>query len=191
MTDEQAPDQLATLVREYRPRIRAYLGAATRNAADAEDLTQETMLRAWRGFSSLREPAAAPAWLYRIATNLILERARAHTRRPTFPADLADEPFPEAATDPDGQLLAEKREMSACVQGLAASLTDAQRAVLLLHDGFSLTNPEIAETLGCSLAAVKIRLHRARSKMAQLLEHRCTIAPDARGVLVCEPRMVR
>lgn len=186
MADDE--DQLATLLREYRPRIRAYLGAATRNAADAEDLTQETMLRAWRGFPSLREPTAAPAWLYRIATNLMLERARAHARRPTFPADLAAEPVSEATSDDDGLLLVEKREMSACVQGLAAGLTDAQRAVLLLHDGFGLTNPEIAEILDCSLAAVKIRLHRARTKMAQLLDHSCAIGSDARGVLVCEPR---
>jgi RNA polymerase sigma-70 factor (ECF subfamily) len=77
--------------------------------------------------------------------------------------------------------------MRSCIQSLAADLTEAQRAASLLHDGYGLTNPEIARVLGCSVAAVKIRLHRARGHMARLVEQGCTVAQDARGVLVCEP----
>ena len=78
--------------------------------------------------------------------------------------------------------------MSACVRERLEDLPDDYRMVLLLHDEYGLTNPEIAEKLGCSLATVKIRLHRARRKLAQVLTGSCDFRHDERGVVVCDPK---
>lgn len=177
-----------TRLAEQRTQVLAYLASITRSRAEAEDLTQETMVRAWRGHRQLQDPVAEKAWLYRIATNVVLDRARARARRPVEVGE-GDQLFgrmdPQALSDPSKAV--ERREMSACVQSLAAGLTEPQRAALLLHDGFGLSNPEIADVLGCSVAAVKIRLHRARSRMAELVQRSCALTGDSRGVLVCEP----
>jgi RNA polymerase sigma-70 factor (ECF subfamily) len=82
----------------------------------------------------------------------------------------------------------ERDEMSACVQQYLADLPDDYRAVVFLQDMHGLTGPEIAETLGVSLATVKIRLHRARKRLRAALGDGCTFSRNKDGVLVCEPR---
>lgn len=87
--------------------------------------------------------------------------------------------------------LMEQREMSSCVQEYIEDLSDSYRAVSLLHDLQGLANPEIAEMLGLSLATVKIRLHRARSRLRAALGEGCSFSKDERGVKVCEPKPPR
>jgi len=82
----------------------------------------------------------------------------------------------------------EQKEMSSCVQGYLAELSDPFRAVILLHDAEGLTNPEIAAMLGVSLPTVKIRLHRARAKLRDALGRACSFSTDERGVFVCDPK---
>ena len=82
----------------------------------------------------------------------------------------------------------EQREMSDCVRRYLEALAEPYRIVILLHDLQGLTNPEIANLLGVSLDAVKIRLHRARSKLRAALTAGCSFSQDERGVRVCEPR---
>ena len=82
----------------------------------------------------------------------------------------------------------EQKEMSTCVQQYLVGLSDSYRAVILLHDVEGLTNPEIAEMLGATLATVKIRLHRAREKLRAALSEGCLFTFDERGVFVCEPK---
>ena len=78
--------------------------------------------------------------------------------------------------------------MSACVQQYVAHLSDAYRAVLLLHDVDGLNNGEISELLGLPLTTVKMRLHRARRKLQAMLHKACAFDKDERGVLVCDPK---
>ena len=85
--------------------------------------------------------------------------------------------------DPDKlslQQTIERNEMSACVQRHLADLPDSYHAVILLHDQYGLIGPEIAETLGASLATVKIRLHRARHRLQATLEAGCAFSLDVR-----------
>jgi RNA polymerase sigma-70 factor (ECF subfamily) len=82
----------------------------------------------------------------------------------------------------------EQKEMSSCVQEYIEDLSDPHRAAILLHDVQGLTNPEIAAMLGVSLATVKMRLHRARSKLRVALGEGCSFSEDERGVRVCEPK---
>jgi RNA polymerase sigma-70 factor (ECF subfamily) len=159
-----------------------------RDPDEAEDLTQETFLRVHRRLESLRNPATLSTWLYRIATNV----CRDHFRKPSQRHDV------ESLDGDDSEIEVEDRdaprvdevidrvEMSACVKSYIDSLSDSYRTVILLHDLEGMTNPEIAEALGCSLATVKIRLHRARLRLRETLEKVCSFSRDDRGVLVCE-----
>ena len=81
-----------------------------------------------------------------------------------------------------------QREMSDCVRGYLEDLPDAYRTVILLHDVQGLTNREMADGLGVTLDAVKIRLHRARTRLRAALAAGCSFSQDERGVSVCEPR---
>jgi len=174
---------------EYYDRIFRYVLGLVRDSVEAEDLTQETFLRAYRQRDSLRDPGALVAWLYRIATHVSLDRLRQRVRRAPRESesdvDEVDLPDPDA---PSLQQTIEQEEMSACVQQYLANLSDNYRAVILLHDQHGLTGPEIAETLDLPLATVKIRLHRARRRLQAALQAGCAFSYDERGVFVCEPK---
>jgi RNA polymerase sigma-70 factor (ECF subfamily) len=190
-----ADDTFLRLVAEYRRPIHRYVTSLVRDASEADDITQETFLRAYRRLASLEDQTKLSAWLYRIATNVCYDRFRQSTSRPR-PAsldELSEAPSggSPAESDRDSPRLdqvMEQKEMSACVQGYLQALSDSYRAVILLHDVEGLSNPEIAEMLGCSLATVKIRLHRARTKLRETLDRACDFSCDDRGVLICGPK---
>ena len=170
-------------------RIFRYIVSMVRDTAEAEDLTQETFLRAYQRRDSLRDVGAQTAWLYRIATHVCLDRLRQYARRSPKEsnADLDDIDVAEPDT-PSLQQTLERDEMSECVQRYLNRLSDSYRAVILLHDMHELTAPEIAQLLGESLATVKIRMHRARRKLSLALGDGCDFSHDERDVLVCEPK---
>lgn len=177
----------------YRAQVQRHLLAMVRDKALAEELTQDTYTRALDRIDQLRDPQAALAWLYRIATTIALDRLR--QRRPsTVPLDTVAPAAGEAEQAVERErppsLLEgalESSEMSACVQGYLAALPDDYRIAILLHDAHGLSNPEIAELLGCSLATAKIRVHRARARLRETLAAACAFEIDDRGVLVCDP----
>jgi len=187
--------KFADLDTKYRSAIRQYILSVVRNPAVADDLTQETFLRAFRKLETLRDDTKVSAWLYRIATNICRDHYRRCSRLPhTVSVEGSHEDefrtIEETLPDTDHPQLdqwLEQDEMSSCVQKYLEELPDAYRAVILLHDVEAMTGPEIAEMLGCSLGAVKIRLHRARAKLKNMLEGGCQFSTDRRGVFVCEP----
>lgn len=178
----------------HRDRIYRYLSRLVRNPAEAQDLTQETFLRAHRQLESLRDPAALTTWLYRIATHAAYDRFRESLARPAVQLQGTERGEGEGDpdwTDPDAPRVdeaIERSEMSACVQELVEDLPDSYRAAILLHDLSGLRDREIAQMLGCSLQTVKIRLHRARNKLRRALAGGCEFSRDRRGVFVCERR---
>jgi RNA polymerase sigma-70 factor, ECF subfamily len=178
----------------FRAQVQRHLLAMVRDSSLAEELTQDTYARALERIDQLRDPQAALAWLYRIATTVALDRLR--QRRPTtVPLDTVapagGEAEQAAARERPPSLLEgalESSEMSACVQGYLAALPDDYRIAILLHDVHGLGNPDIAELLGCSLATAKIRVHRARARLRETLSSACTFETDERGVLICDPQ---
>lgn len=187
----QVDVDLGQVVLEHRSRIYRYVLSMARDPDVAEDLTQETFLRALRGLGSLRDRAALMPWLYRLATNVFIDWVRAEGRRRLAYAggkdtdgDLVGE-IPDPAARIDRRV--EQSEMSECVQDFVDDLPDDFRSVILLHDAHGLSNPEIAEMLGLTLATTKIRVHRARLRLRQALEVGCEFEPDDRGVTVCDP----
>jgi RNA polymerase sigma-70 factor (ECF subfamily) len=180
----------------HRRGIYRHVLRIVRNPADAEDLTQETLLRAHRQVEGLEVPAALGPWLHRIATNVCRDFLRPASRRAAQDggaggrAGRGEEP--EAAGEGPGpdQLVAQA-EMSACGGELFALLPGDYRKVLRLHDIQGLTSAEIARLLHCTPGAVKIRLHRARSRFRALLVAGCDLYRDERGVLVGERKPPR
>jgi RNA polymerase sigma-70 factor, ECF subfamily len=174
--------------REHYARILGYIRSVVRDDREAEDLTQETFLRAHRARDSLRDPDAVVPWLYSVATHVCLDRLRQRTRQAPAQSDLD----PEAVSPPDpapgASLLAEQADMSACVEAYVSELSDSYRAVLLMHDVKGLTAREIGNLLGDSTGSVKIRLHRARKQLQAALEAGCEFTQDERGTLVCDPK---
>jgi RNA polymerase sigma-70 factor (ECF subfamily) len=178
-----------TPLERHRERIERYIRSMIRDSSEAEDLTRETFLRAHARRESLRDPAAALAWLYRIATRVTLDRLRQKTRNEPREysgdinvIDLADTHSPTLLK------VLEQREMSACVQGYIEKLANAYRAVILLHDLQGLSAQEIAETFHLPVTTVKIRVHRARQKLQAQLGEGCHFLQDEEGNLICEPK---
>lgn len=170
-------------------RIFRYIMSMVHNTAEAEDLTQDTFLRAYRHRDSLRDEGAQTTWLYRIATNICYDRLRQYARRSPMDSEAEIDQMDIAELDtPSLQKVIEQDEMSACVQSYLNRLPDNYRAAIMLHDMHELTSPEIARLLDVSLANVKIRLHRARLKLRSALKASCDFSYDKRNVLTCESK---
>lgn len=178
-------------IEAYRPRLVRHIRTLVRNSADAEDLAQETLLRAYRHVDSLKEPTALAVWLYRIATHISLDFLRQVSHRPEAPGPAAGaeaDRSEETTSDPEAprlDQLVEQSQMSHCVHEFLEALPDAPRMAIILHDLHGLTSVEIAGLLGCTPGNAKIRLHRARRKLRAALQAECDFSLDERGVLVC------
>jgi len=177
------------LFETYRDRIYRYVLHLVRDAAEAEDLTQETFLRAHRSREQLRDRAAVCSWLYRIATRVCLDRLRRRRPQISLGEEGENSAASIAAADPSALEAAERKETSECVQRCLQFLPDHYRAVILMHEIYSLTAAEMATLTGANLAAVKMRLHRARRMLEMVMECGCAVSDDACGVPACRPKL--
>jgi RNA polymerase sigma-70 factor (ECF subfamily) len=150
-------DAFAEIVRTHERRIASVLYRLLDDRRDVEEATQDVFVQTWRNLGRFRGRAHLFTWLYRIAVNEALMRRR--RTRPT--SEELDERLP-AAPDPEPGL----RE--ALVRALAA-LPFEYRAAVVLRDVEGLTNAEVAEALGISVAAAKSRIHRGRLQIRDAL----------------------
>ncbi len=173
----------------HRPALRRYIRSLVHTTSDAEDLVQETLLRAHRRQGELRDPAALESWLYHIATHASIDFLRQRAKTVERQVDTAVEDLPIADRNRPSQLaVIQQTEMSDCVRRYIAALPDAYKAVLLLHDAEGFTAGEIAPLLDLPLTTVKMRLHRARQQLGMILKGACTFGHDDRGVFTCDPK---
>jgi RNA polymerase sigma factor (sigma-70 family) len=119
----------------YRGAVTRYIQYLVRDATEAEDLTQETFVRAHRQRDTLRDPAALESWLYQIATRVSIDRMRQRAKAAQRQVDEPVEELPIAdSAQPSPLTVIQQEEMSTCVQRYVAMLSDGYKAVLLLHD---------------------------------------------------------
>jgi RNA polymerase sigma-70 factor (ECF subfamily) len=136
------------------------------DAAEAEDVTQEAMLRLWRIAPRWEDRAAVATWLYRVASNLCLDRLRARRR-------LSDDAVPEQADESAGVLARlQADDRAAALHQALAMLPERQRLAIVLRHFEELSNPEIAEMLELSVEAVESLLARGRRTLAAALAGR-------------------
>jgi len=135
----------------------------TRNRPDADDLYQETALKAYRAWDRLPCDANHRAWLYRIASNTFLSDKRKSSRLRSLDADIAVETIPAASRDDDGRLDAGAllREVEHFIEALPAK----QRVALVQRKYLDLGYAEIAVSLGCSEEAARRSVHEALKKL--------------------------
>ncbi len=163
--DREAFDELvrATFVDTYTLARRL-----TGNEEDARDVVQEAYLRAWKGIGKFRGDAAFSTWLYRITANAAssqIQRRRRHLAEPF------DEDFEPVDVRAEAQV-AQGAESSEALGRISAALDELPpklRAVVVLKDVYDLPHEAVAEELGISVSAAKVRLHRARRKLRDVL----------------------
>ncbi len=174
----------------YRSKVYRVILRLVQNPSDAEELTQETFLKVARNLPHVKRPESVPTWLYRIATNTALDFLRRPAMRHgksevPLPMEQADA-FPSDAPTPD--TLLDTTESVSCVRQYADKLPEQYRVVLVLHDMESLSLDQVAEVMGSSLGATKVRLHRARKRFAEICSAECEQFYNEQGVLSCQPR---
>lgn len=152
---------LEEIYRRYSRDVYRYAYWISGDATEAEDLTSESFVRAWAGAEDLRA-ATVKAYLFTIAHNLFLQRRRRADRQVELDPEL-----PDPAPGPD-RLVEQRGEVRALLKAMQA-LPVVDRAALLMRAEHSLPYEEIARSLGLSLSAVKVKVHRARIKLASLL----------------------
>lgn len=156
------------MVTAYQHRV---FGVALRmlgNRAEAEDIAQETFLRAHRALAGFRGEARLGTWLYAIASRLCLTRLAAGPRRHERSDEAA---LAQAAADGASAAEAvERHELTAALHEAVAALPEERRIVVVLRDLEGLAYEEIAEVLGLPLNTVRSRLHRARLDLRAKLE---------------------
>ena len=170
-----------------RPHVGALWRVALRMTGDrdqADDLTQETCLRAYRAFDRFEDGTNYRAWIFRIMTNLCADFLRRKARAPFAAVGEADDPLPYPAPEsdrPDEQLNA-KRFREALVRAME-DLEPEVRLVISLALLKELSYREIAEIAGCPVGTVRSRISRGRQQLQQdLMEFMPTPAPSLKVV---------
>jgi RNA polymerase sigma-70 factor (ECF subfamily) len=148
----------STLYKRYAPDVHRFALYLSGQRADAEDITAETFARVWAS----PEPivmATVKGYLFTIARHLFL-----HGLRKTSRHEVLDEDVPDPRAGPEGQ--AEQGARLEYVLRELQTLPEASRSALLMHAVDGMAYEEIARVLGISLAAVKVKIHRARLALA-------------------------
>jgi RNA polymerase sigma-70 factor, ECF subfamily len=197
-----SPAVASAVRQELHERVLAFVRRRVPNPEDAEDITQEVMLRIHRHSGDLEHADRMTAWVYRIAANAIADHHRRPTRRelPSGQAiDLApDQADPvRAATEAEPEEL--RSELAACLAPLIERLPSIYREALELTEFEGITPAKAAERLGIAVSGMKARVQRARQQLRELLLACCRVELDRRRSVTaihvrgqpcgdCEPR---
>jgi RNA polymerase sigma-70 factor (ECF subfamily) len=145
-------------------RIYAICMRMTGNPTRAEELTQETFVRAWQRLGQFRGEGGFGGWLRRLAINVVLGDSRAAARRRRRESD------PDAATPLQPAEERRERVDSIDLEGAIASLPPRARQVFVLHDVEGYRHEEVARSLGVTVGTSKAQLHRARKLLREALK---------------------
>lgn len=168
-------DTKALFEQEAAPYLDNLYAAAlrlTRSPSDAEDLVQDTLLRAYRFYDRFEAGTNFKAWLLKIQTNMFLNRYRRSVRERDTLEGAAGQPVGEGVmsraamrtlTDPAGE--AQRRLIAAEISKALDELSDDARVMIVLADVEGLAYREIADILACPIGTVMSRLHRARKTL--------------------------
>lgn len=163
------------LVSRYQSKIVSYATRMLSDADEAEDVAQEAFVKAYRSLESFRGASSFSTWLYRIATNLCIDRVRKRKRSPQQAYSL-DEPMdkdeerggrdvPDDSGEPSKNI--EREELKAQVRQTVAEMPEKLRSVLVMCDIQGMSYDDIAGVLDCPIGTVKSRLFHARADLAR------------------------
>jgi RNA polymerase sigma-70 factor, ECF subfamily len=174
-TRDRVNTEFARNTEPFRRELTAHCYRMLGSVHDAEDMVQETYLRAWRSYDQFEDRSSVRTWLYRIATNACLT-ALQHRSRRVLPSGLGgptDDPYVEPAAEPNvswlqpipdpAVLVTSQESLRLALIASLQHLPSRQRAVLLLRDVLMFPAADVAAMLDISVAAVKSALQRARA----------------------------
>jgi RNA polymerase sigma-70 factor (ECF subfamily) len=178
--DESA---FAEIMNRHKARIFAAAMALLRNHADAEEITQDTFVRAHRGFARFRGDSSVATWLHRIAVNLARNRYWYFFRRrrhATLSLDASvgeegDSTFSDllSTVDPDPAQETSRNEFVGAVETCMEKLEPSHRRILTMRSVLDQSYEEIAAALGINVGTVKSRIARARERLRNRLAEEC------------------
>lgn len=174
----QAHDRAAfnEIVLRYKNKVFNYVRRMVYDTLDAEDLTQETFVRAYLSIHTFQSRASLNTWLFRIATNLCIDYSRRQKKMQGLTTSLSQEndeeeetqrDIPDTAFDPQRLLL--NKELGAKLNEALRDLPEKLRTVVVLYNIEGLPYDEIAHIIGCPLGTVKSRLFNARNSLRRKL----------------------
>lgn len=155
----------AALVKTHQGQIRAFLRRLTRNSALADDLAQDTFLRAFQSMGQVKDNTKTKSWLFQIAYRIFLDHIRKHKRR----QELADANMPlddEVVTSPDNMNFG---GMKMDIEQAMNTLTPEQRAAVMLCLSYGFSHSEAAKALNQPLGTVKSHVARGKDKLRAFL----------------------
>jgi RNA polymerase sigma-70 factor, ECF subfamily len=169
---ERNLEAFSRVVDAYQNRVYGFVRRMVPNPDEAADVTQEVFIRAFQSFERFDGRASVRTWLFRIAHNLCIDRARRHRRAPVE-VGLVDPEMGEEIDVADArwepERLALDGELQSIVEDAIRSMSEKLRSVLLLHDKEDMTYEEIAEMLSLPVGTVKSRLFLARGHLQSAL----------------------
>jgi RNA polymerase sigma-70 factor, ECF subfamily len=165
---EGDPAAFEELIVLHGPPLQRMLRRVLGSSADAEDVLQETFLKAWRAIERFRGEARFSTWLYRIALNEARRRQAYDAHRRALPLDEVMLELPDLSEGPASR--AESAELEAFVERCIAELPANYREAVVLRDVEGLTNEEAAAVLELDLRNFKSRLHRGRMAIRRRIE---------------------
>lgn len=174
----QANDRAAfnEIVLRYKSRVYNFVHRMVASPLDAEDLTQETFIRAYTSIHSFQSRASLNTWLFRIATNICIDHSRKYKKMQNTTVSLSQESdneeeaqreIPDNAYEPQRLLI--NKELGTQLDSALSSLPEKLRTVVLLYDIEGLSYEEITAIVDCPLGTVKSRLFNARSALREKL----------------------
>lgn len=195
MSDSELDFQYA--YNDFKPKIYRYLKRLV-GEHEAEDLTQDVFFKISKGLKGFRGESNLNTWIYRIATNSALDKLRSKSfqlrsskkfKESLNEIDIKDAKIKDtsmrgATLSVDEQLI--KKEMNECIRNFIDHLPDDYRYVMVLSELEGLKNREIAEILEVAIDTVKVRLHRARTKLKKKLENNCSFYRNKQNELACD-----
>lgn len=159
----------AALLREHQDEVYTLARRLVGDPHLASDVAQEALIRAWRALPKFRGDSRLSTWLYRITVNTAwTHKKRSRRHQASSIDDHVDMAAPIDSAHPEvaGEIL----ELRGRLRVALDRLPDAQREVVVLKDIYGWSHAEIAESMGISVTAAKVRLHRARARLARDLE---------------------
>jgi len=175
-----------TLMSRHQKQVYRLACRLTRNQADAEEVLQDTFLRAYRRLGGFREDAKFSTWLYRIATNAARMLHRGRARHPTEPLDEYLPRFDgqgrhardvDHARAADAEEILDRKRLARHAKGALERLPERYRIPFVLRDLEEMPTAEVASVLGMTDEAVRQRVHRARLMLRGYLSHLVGVEP--------------
>jgi len=172
-----AEDAFEAVVGAHHAEIRRYLLRITARASDADDLSQETFLRAFRAYRALPEGANVRAWLFAIATNLGRNHFRAQSRRRRAYAAVAQEMPVGAPAHADGQVMADEARVR--IERVIDGLPGKQRLAFVMRKMHDLEYAEIGASLHCSEESARAHVFQALRKIRRGLDGHLAVGTES------------